>query len=81
MTEVVRVARWDAYAASWSPRTSWVRSMAEGVAMEDSLQTVGDEWAPVAHVREIVDAFIMVSVWHSHSVCCLHSSDLQVWLL
>lgn len=46
--------------------------MADDVAMADSLQTVGDEWAPTAHVQEVVEAFIMVSgfaAWFSPIAC------------
>ena len=50
---------WDNYSQEWSPQQAWVRKMSANVGMEDSLEVLGDEWAPRAHTNEIIETFIL----------------------
>ena len=54
---------WDVYASEWGAEAGWVAGMAASNRDEaERLEYVGDEWAPAAHTKRVVDEWILSEV-------------------
>mmetsp|Transcript_23380 Transcript_23380/g.70042 ORF Transcript_23380/g.70042 Transcript_23380/m.70042 type:complete len:288 (-) Transcript_23380:16-879(-) len=51
---------WDVYAGEWGAEREWVTGMAAGNRdAREPLDAVGDEWAPRAHTRRVIDEWLL----------------------
>ena len=54
---------WDVYASEWGAEAGWVAGMAaSNRENKERLENVGDEWAPAAHTKRVVDEWILSEV-------------------
>ncbi|CAH0370238.1 unnamed protein product [Pelagomonas calceolata] len=54
---------WDVYASEWGAEAGWVAGMAaSNREAKETLENVGDEWAPAAHTKRVVDEWILSEV-------------------
>ena len=61
---------WDVYASEWGAEAGWVAGMAASNRDEaEKLENVGDEWAPAAHTKRVVDEWILSEV-SVKTQCC-----------
>jgi 2-polyprenyl-3-methyl-5-hydroxy-6-metoxy-1,4-benzoquinol methylase len=61
---------WDVYASEWCAEAGWVAGMAaSNREAKEKLENVGDEWAPAAHTRRVVDEWILGEV-SVKTQCC-----------
>jgi 2-polyprenyl-3-methyl-5-hydroxy-6-metoxy-1,4-benzoquinol methylase len=61
---------WDVYASEWGAEAGWVAGMAASNRDEaERLENVGDEWAPAAHTKRVVDEWILSEV-SLKTQCC-----------
>ena len=61
---------WDVYASEWGAEAGWVAGMAaSNREAKETLENVGDEWAPAAHTKRVVDEWILSEV-SGKTQCC-----------
>ena len=61
---------WDVYASEWGAEAGWVAGMAaSNREAKETLENVGDEWAPAAHTKRVVDEWILSEV-SVKTQCC-----------
>ena len=60
---------WDVYASEWGAEAGWVAGMAASNRDAGTLENVGDEWAPAAHTKRVVDEWILSEV-SVKTQCC-----------
>ena len=61
---------WDVYASEWGAEAGWVAGMAASNRdTKETLENVGDEWAPAAHTKRVVDEWILSEV-SVKTQCC-----------
>ena len=61
---------WDVYASEWGAEAGWVAGMAASNRdAKETLENVGDEWAPAAHTKRVVDEWILSEV-SGKTQCC-----------